>query len=51
PLSGTVDLDAMASELEISTGNTYTLDFFFAERHTVMSNFRIDTTIEEFDII
>jgi fibro-slime domain-containing protein len=51
PLSGTVDFDAMASELEIETGNTYSLDFFFAERHTVQSNFRIDTTIEEFDII
>jgi len=51
PLSGTVDFDAMASELEIETGNTYALDFFFAERHTVQSNFRIDTTIEEFVII
>ncbi len=51
PLSGTVDFDAMADELEITPDNVYTLDFFFAERHTVQSNFRIDTTIEEFDII
>lgn len=51
PISGTVDFDAQAADLEITTGNTYTLDFFFAERHLVQSNFRIDTTIEEFDII
>ena len=51
PISGTVDFDDMATELEIEPGNVYTLDFFFAERHTVQSNFRIDTTIEEFDII
>ena len=41
----TVDLDAMAAELGISVGKTYPLDFFFAERHTSESNFRIDTTI------
>jgi fibro-slime domain-containing protein len=45
PMMGTADLDALAEELEISVGNVYSLDFFFAERHTVMSNFRIDTTI------
>ncbi len=43
-----VDLDAEASTLEITTGNTYTLDFFFAERHTTQSTFRIDTTIGTF---
>jgi len=43
--SQTVDLDARAAELGISIGNTYPLDFFFAERHTSESNFRIDTTI------
>lgn len=43
--SQTVDLDAMAAELGITVGNTYPLDFFFAERHTSESNFRIDTTI------
>jgi fibro-slime domain-containing protein len=41
----TVDLDAMAAELGIEVGKTYPLDFFFAERHTSESNFRIDTTI------
>lgn len=43
--SQTVDLDAMAGQLGIVKGNKYTLDFFFAERHTSESNFRIDTTI------
>jgi fibro-slime domain-containing protein len=51
PQSGTIDFDAQALDLEIEPGNAYTLDFFFAERHTVQSNFRIDTTIEEFVII
>ncbi|MFZ6185989.1 fibro-slime domain-containing protein [Nannocystis pusilla] len=39
--TGTVDLDDLGLEL----GNTYPLDVFHAERHTVESNFRIDTTI------
>jgi len=51
PLSGTIDFDAQADDLDISVGNTYALDFFFAERHTTQSNFRIDTTIEEWVII
>ena len=45
PLEGSVDLDAMAAELEITPGGTYDIDFFFAERHTVLSNFRIETTL------
>ncbi|MDI1443457.1 fibro-slime domain-containing protein [Polyangium sp. 6x1] len=43
--SATVDLDARAAELGIEKGKSYPLDFFFAERHTSESNFRIDTTI------
>jgi fibro-slime domain-containing protein len=43
--SQTVDLDAMAGQLGITKGNVYALDMFFAERHTVDSHFRIDTTI------
>ncbi|MDI3285844.1 fibro-slime domain-containing protein [Polyangium sp. 15x6] len=43
--TSTVDLDARAAELGIEKGKTYPLDFFFAERHTSESNFRIDTTI------
>lgn len=41
-------LDDLAQELDISPGNTYDLDFFFAERHTSQSTFRIDTTIDNF---
>jgi fibro-slime domain-containing protein len=44
-LSATIDLDARAAELGITPGNVYSLDFFFAERHTSESNFRIDTTL------
>ncbi|HEX6273810.1 MAG TPA: fibro-slime domain-containing protein [Polyangiaceae bacterium] len=40
-----VDLDERAEELGLTVGGEYTLDFFFAERHTVESNFRIDTSI------
>ena len=47
PLSETADLDAMKATLDIQKGNTYPLDFFFAERHTVQSTFRIDTTISD----
>ncbi|MDC0722233.1 fibro-slime domain-containing protein [Nannocystis bainbridge] len=39
--SGTVDLD----DLGLQLGDIYNLDVFHAERHTVQSNFRIDTTI------
>jgi fibro-slime domain-containing protein len=48
-MSQTVDLDAVASQIGITVGNTYPLDFFFAERHTSESNFRIDTTIDCFN--
>ncbi len=44
-MSDTIDLDARAAELGITPGNVYPLDFFFAERHTSESNFRIDTTL------
>lgn len=47
-MTGQVDLDAKAGELGIQKGGTYPLDFFFAERHTSESNFRIDTTIASF---
>ncbi|WP_437737087.1 fibro-slime domain-containing protein [Sorangium sp. So ce1335] len=45
PETATIDLDARAEEFGITPGNSYTLDFFFAERHTTESNFRIDTSI------
>jgi fibro-slime domain-containing protein len=40
-----VDLDQRAQELGLEIGGKYKLDFFFAERHTTQSNFRIDTSI------
>lgn len=46
--SDEADLDELAEVLEIEVGNEYTLDFFFAERHTSQSTFRIDTTIGTF---
>jgi len=47
-MTGQIDLDAQAGALGIQKGMTYPLDFFFAERHTSESNFRIDTTIASF---
>jgi fibro-slime domain-containing protein len=43
--TGSIDLDASAAALGITPGNTYSLDLFFAERHTVDSHFRVDTSI------
>ena len=40
-ITGTVDLDALG----LTIGQTYDFDLFFAERHLVASNFRIDTSI------
>lgn len=42
----TLDLDSMAEYLGIEPGNTYSFDLFFAERHTVESNFQFQTTLE-----
>ncbi len=44
-----VNLDADAGKLGLTKGNVYSLDFFFAERHTSESNFRIDTTLDFVD--
>ncbi len=41
-----INLDNAASDLGIEPGGTYQLDFFFAERHTTQSNFRIETTLQ-----
>ena len=43
--SASVNLDQQAVNLGIKIGETYSLDFFFAERHTTQSNFHIETTI------
>ncbi len=45
----TADIDALARALAIEPGGIYPLHMFFAERHTVDSNFEIETTIAEFD--
>jgi fibro-slime domain-containing protein len=44
--SATIDFDTMATALDITVGNVYTLDVFHAERHTSQSNFRIETSID-----
>ncbi len=44
-MTKTVDLDAMAATLGITPGGLYDFDLFFAERHTVASTFRIDTSL------
>lgn len=44
-LNGSVALDDVADQFGMQIGNTYKLDFFFAERHTSESNFRMDTSI------
>jgi fibro-slime domain-containing protein len=43
PVTGTIDMDAMAGKLGITKGSTYDLELFHAERHTTASNFRVDT--------
>ncbi len=47
--TGTVRLDEQATELGIRVGEIYDLALFFAERHTIESNFSIETTIAEWD--
>lgn len=41
-VSQTIDLDRLDW---LQDGETYSLKFFFSERHTTQSNFRIDTTL------
>ncbi len=41
-----INLDSAAEDLGLEAGGTYTLDLFFAERHTSESNFRIETTLQ-----
>ena len=49
-LEDSADMDQLASTLGISVGNTYRMSIFHAERHTVQSSFRIETTIRCFDV-
>jgi fibro-slime domain-containing protein len=48
PLTRTIDMDAVADQFGLEIGETYPLEFFFAERHTTLSDFRIETSIECF---
>ncbi len=48
-LSDSVDLDESAAALQLELGGIYPLHLFFAERHTIASNFNIATTIAEFE--
>lgn len=43
----TIELDRLAW---LNSGQTYSLRFFFAERHTTQSNFRIETTLKLIDV-
>jgi fibro-slime domain-containing protein len=45
-LRQSVDLDASMTKLGITRGQRYDMDIFHAERMTVESNFRIETTID-----
>ena len=46
PQTGSVTLDAArAASLGLSDGQIYKLDFFQAERHTIGSNFNVQTTL------
>ena len=49
-LSDSVNLDKSAERLGLTVGETYSLHLFFAERHTIDSNFNIRTTIAEFEL-
>jgi fibro-slime domain-containing protein len=44
--TASVNVDAIANQLGIVKGQAYPFDFFFAERHTEESNFRLETTLK-----
>lgn len=43
--SAMINLDQYATQFGLEAGNNYQLKLFFAERHTSLSNFRVETTI------
>ncbi|HVG08307.1 MAG TPA: fibronectin type III domain-containing protein [Thermoanaerobaculia bacterium] len=45
PIQDQVSLDAVAAQIGLVRGESYDLDFFFAERYCCGSNFRIQTSI------
>lgn len=46
PQDATIDVDAQAAALGLEKSKVYPLDFFFAERHTSQSTFRVETTLK-----
>jgi fibro-slime domain-containing protein len=49
--TGTIDFDAIAEEAGLERGNSYSMHLFHAERHTELSTFRVETTIDCFNLI
>jgi hypothetical protein len=43
---GAMSAGVALDSLGLTSGNDYSFDLFFAERHTTQSNFRIDTSIK-----
>ncbi|HHP7230199.1 MAG TPA: fibro-slime domain-containing protein [Xenococcaceae cyanobacterium] len=41
-----INLDTIANRINITPGNNYDFDLFFAERHTTQSNFKIQTNLD-----
>jgi fibro-slime domain-containing protein len=46
----TIALDELSDTLNITPGGVFSFALFFAERHSVESNFSIETTISEFAV-
>jgi fibro-slime domain-containing protein len=46
---GTIDFDKLAPALGLERGKVYSMDLFHAERHSLESNFRIETNVELVD--
>jgi len=44
--SQTIKLNDLAANLGLVSGGNYTMNVFYAERHTTESNFRMDTTLQ-----
>jgi fibro-slime domain-containing protein len=47
--TGPVMLETQAPTIGLVKGQTYPLDFFFAERHVTQSHFRLDTSLQFID--
>lgn len=45
PLGGSVNLNELATKIGLVDGETYSFDFFYMERHTDISNIRIETNM------